>query len=188
MHPLETTKKQYSTSPSHGIGSHRGVGGDRHILRESTVATVCVSQSLSHSKCTFPSLHAAPSLYRSLSPSLSASCFQVDSLALFGSTAVLAQASWIGKFYIPRWACNGGRSWIFLVNITDYCDFCWRWGRVHTPPEIEPEQYNCEPCIDSTIQLQREGADLAELRPPWQPDGRARRANYIWRNYQQMQW
>ena len=33
-------KKQYSTSPSHGIGSHRGVGGDRHILRESTVATV----------------------------------------------------------------------------------------------------------------------------------------------------
>jgi len=45
-----------------------------------------LSPSRLHSKCIFPSLHDAPSLYRSLSPSLSVSCFRLDSLALFGST------------------------------------------------------------------------------------------------------
>ena len=66
---------------------------------------------------------------------------------------------------------------VVRINITDYCDFCWRWGRVHRPPDIE--QYICETCIYGIIDLLSDGADLAELRPPWQPDGRTRRANEL---------
>ena len=67
---------------------------------------------------------------------------------------------------------------VVRINITDYCDFCWRWGRVHRPPDIE--QYICETCIYRIIDLLSDSADLAEIRPPWQPDGRACRASQLY--------
>ena len=45
---------------------------------------------------------------------------------------------------------------------------------------MEPEQDICVPCIDRILRLQIQGADLAEIRPPWQPDGRARRASQLY--------
>jgi len=35
-------------------------------------------------------------------------------------------------------------------------------------------------CMDRIRQQQMDGANLNELRPPWQPDARARRANQLY--------
>ena len=67
-----------------------------------------------------------------------------------------------------------------FLNQRDYCDFCWTRSAVIIPPGLEPKQQICEPCIDRIVQRQMEGADLAELRPPWQPDGRVRRASQLY--------
>ena len=63
-----------------------------------------------------------------------------------------------------------------------YCDWCWRKKITFVPAVLEPEheQHICMNCIDRISLLQMEGADPAELRPPWQPDGRARRANQLY--------
>ena len=75
--------------------------------------------------------------------------------------------------------CALYRARLAFIPYYDYCDWCWWWGRLYAPEEIEPLQLICEGCIFTISERLEDGADLAELRPPWQPDGRARRANEL---------
>ena len=66
-----------------------------------------------------------------------------------------------------------------MGTLIAYCDWCWRWDSLYIPDGIGLGL--CGRCIDRIIHHQRasEGG-LEELRPPWQPDARARRASQLY--------
>ena len=65
-----------------------------------------------------------------------------------------------------------------MRTLRTYCDWCWRWDSCNIPHCIG--QALCQRC---QTQLWIHGlfnnGDLSEMRPPWQPDARARRATQL---------
>ena len=68
-----------------------------------------------------------------------------------------------------------GPSMIMVWPYVDinHCEWCWEYGNLTILKGFG--RALCQPCIDRVLLTFEFWGDIAEIRPPWQPDGRARR-------------